>query len=47
VGCEGLELHMLFSLHIDLIDLDPLPIFGMGSDSYEISNSIEINWREM
>ena len=34
MGCEGLELHILHRPHMDLIDLDPQPILGMGSDNY-------------
>jgi len=34
VGCEGLELHILHWPHMDLIDLDPQPILGIGSDNY-------------
>jgi hypothetical protein len=34
VGCEGLELHILYRPHMDSIDLDPQPILGIGSDNY-------------
>jgi hypothetical protein len=46
VGCEGLELHILHRPHMDSIDLDPQPILGMGSDSYEILNRfrIDLGW---
>ena len=30
MGCEGLELHILHRPHMDSIDLDLLPILGMG-----------------
>ena len=34
MGCEGLKLHILHRPHMDLIDLDPQPILGIGSDIY-------------
>ena len=34
MGCEGLELHILHWPHMDLIDLDPQPMLGIGSDIY-------------
>ena len=34
VGREGLELHILHRLDMDSIDLDPIPISGIGSENY-------------